>query len=170
MANENELDRKLETETCSRCGGCGRYSYCQRFGDTCFKCRGVGKVYTKRGQAAADFLKTLRRKRADQFKIGELFFMESGPCNSAQFCEIESISIVTATEAQAKGNSYTVDTMDIQFTAASKMGGYCGLTADSMHRRALTAEEKAATMKQALDYQDTLTKQGTVRKNRGNTK
>src|ERR1017187_656491 len=91
MANENELDRKLETETCSRCGGCGRYSYCQRFGDTCFKCSGVGKVYTKRGQAAADFLKTLRRKRADQFKIGELFFMESGPCNSAQFCEIESI-------------------------------------------------------------------------------
>ncbi len=57
--------------------------------------------------------------------------------------------------------------MNIRFTDAGKMVGWCGLTADSMHRRALTAEEKTATMKQALDYQDTLTKQGTVRKNRG---
>ena len=167
MEQEKQIEtRKLETLTCSRCGGDGRHSYCLMYGDVCFKCRGSGRVCTKRGQAAKDFLKTLRSKRANQFKVGELFYMESGPFSKGGFCEIESIQIVTAAEAQAKGNSYTVDTMDIHFTAASKMGGYSGLTADSMRRRALTAEEKAATMKQALDYQDTLTKQGTVRKNR----
>jgi hypothetical protein len=167
MENEKQSEIKLETETCSRCGGSGKYSYCQMYGDTCFKCRGAGKVYTKRGQAAVDFLRTLRSKRADQFKTGELFYMESGPFNKGGFCQIESIRIVTAAEAQAAGNSYKVDTMNIRFTAESKMGGFSGLAAGSMHRRALTAAEKSATMQQALDYQDTLTKQGTVRKNRG---
>lgn len=27
-------------EECTRCGGSGRYSYCQMYGDRCFKCRG----------------------------------------------------------------------------------------------------------------------------------
>jgi hypothetical protein len=29
--------------TCNRCGGSGRYSYCQTHGDTCFGCGGSGK-------------------------------------------------------------------------------------------------------------------------------
>ena len=29
--------------TCSRCGGSGRYSYCQMYGDRCFGCNGSGK-------------------------------------------------------------------------------------------------------------------------------
>lgn len=29
--------------TCTRCGGSGRYSYCQTHGDTCFGCSGSGK-------------------------------------------------------------------------------------------------------------------------------
>jgi len=30
-------------ETCSRCGGGGRYSWCAMYGDTCFKCGGKGE-------------------------------------------------------------------------------------------------------------------------------
>lgn len=30
-------------ETCSRCGGSGRYSWCQMYGDKCFKCAGKGE-------------------------------------------------------------------------------------------------------------------------------
>ncbi|VVB52868.1 Uncharacterised protein [uncultured archaeon] len=44
----------FETETCGRCGGSGRHSYCQMYGDTCFGCSGSGKRYSKRGQAAGD--------------------------------------------------------------------------------------------------------------------
>lgn len=33
--------------TCSRCAGTGRHSYCQQYGDTCFKCGGKGHVAQK---------------------------------------------------------------------------------------------------------------------------
>lgn len=42
----------FETTECSRCGGCGRYSWCQRYGDTCFKCGGTGRQLSRRGAAA----------------------------------------------------------------------------------------------------------------------
>jgi hypothetical protein len=43
---------RFEQETCSRCGGCGRYSYNQLTGDTCFKCNGSGQQFTRAGKAA----------------------------------------------------------------------------------------------------------------------
>ena len=30
-------------DVCTRCGGAGKYSFCQSHGDTCFKCSGRGK-------------------------------------------------------------------------------------------------------------------------------
>lgn len=35
------------TETCSRCNGSGRYSFCERFADICFKCGESGIVMPK---------------------------------------------------------------------------------------------------------------------------
>lgn len=32
---------------CGRCGGCGNYSFCPRYGTTCFQCSGSGKVRDK---------------------------------------------------------------------------------------------------------------------------
>lgn len=52
----------LETVTCSRCCGSGNYSWCQRYGTTCFKCGGRKAVLTKRGAAAAALLDRLRSK------------------------------------------------------------------------------------------------------------
>lgn len=73
----------FETETCSRCGGCGRYSYCQMYGDTCFKCHGKGKVYTARGQAAKLYYNSLCSLTLDKLEVGmeiwcESFFTKSG--------------------------------------------------------------------------------------------
>lgn len=42
----------FESETCSRCGGSGHYSYCQRYGTVCFRCQGNKQTLTKRGTAA----------------------------------------------------------------------------------------------------------------------
>jgi len=42
----------FETETCSRCGGSGEYSYCEMYGTRCFKCHGKGRALTKRAQVA----------------------------------------------------------------------------------------------------------------------
>jgi hypothetical protein len=41
-----------EIGSCSRCGGSGHYSYCQRYGTTCFKCAGSGKSITRKGASA----------------------------------------------------------------------------------------------------------------------
>ncbi len=49
-----------QTESCSRCGGCGEYSYCQMHGTRCFKCGGNGKQLTRAGSRA--------RKAINEFK------------------------------------------------------------------------------------------------------
>jgi hypothetical protein len=38
---------------CGRCGGSGRYSWCQMYGDTCFKCSGAGLVLPRLTAALA---------------------------------------------------------------------------------------------------------------------
>lgn len=64
-----------ETETCSRCGGCGQYSYCEMYGTTCLKCRGKGKQYTRRAAKAVAAVKKFKERynrRADELAPGDL--------------------------------------------------------------------------------------------------
>ncbi len=69
-------------EPCTRCCGVGRFSYCQRYGDTCFKCGGSGKqvpkLTAKLAQIArekidagglADYFATLERKRQAKARL-----------------------------------------------------------------------------------------------------
>lgn len=144
--------RQIETQQCSRCSGTGHHSYCQQWGSTCFKCGGNGRVYTKKGAAAAAFLKGLRSKRADAFVVGELIFIEAGPMNKACFSKVLE-SCKDALNAH------------LWWISTAAMG--MGVIPDSMQKMGLTAERKAETLKLALDYQDTLTKAGTVRKQKG---
>jgi hypothetical protein len=34
----------ITTKACPRCGGSGHYSYCLRYGTTCFQCGGTGRI------------------------------------------------------------------------------------------------------------------------------
>lgn len=61
----------FETETCSRCGGSGHYSYCQMYGTVCFKCGGSGKYYTKRGGVAHDYYVRLNTRSIAELKVGD---------------------------------------------------------------------------------------------------
>ena len=63
---------RFETEKCSRCQGTGKFSYCEIYGDTCFKCRGKKLVRTKRGQAALNYLAELLSIDAIDLKIGQV--------------------------------------------------------------------------------------------------
>lgn len=54
---------KYESEPCSRCGGSGNYSYNQIDGTRCFKCRGCGVQYTRRGKAAQEKVQILRESK-----------------------------------------------------------------------------------------------------------
>lgn len=60
-----------ESETCTRCAGSGRYSYCQMYGDRCFKCQGKGRTYTPVAQQSRDQVIALR-KSLTQKKVAEL--------------------------------------------------------------------------------------------------
>lgn len=160
----SELLKKLETETCSRCGGSGHFSYCQMWGTICFRCKGKKITYTKRGAAAALYLESLRKKPASEFKVGELFYQEGLPgFYKGGFHTITSIRVHSAAEKVAKGfksmtNGIEVpqrDSLILEAEGTSWEGG-----PECLIRKGCTAEEKAATFKQALEYQATLTKMG----------
>lgn len=55
-----ELTVRVQTDACSRCGGSGRYSWCQMYGDRCFGCNGSGQKATKLGAAASEALNEWR--------------------------------------------------------------------------------------------------------------
>jgi hypothetical protein len=62
-----------ETETCTHCGGTGRFSYNAMHGDRCFKCGGSGKQRTKRGAAARAYANTLLEIKIEDVPEGTLF-------------------------------------------------------------------------------------------------
>ena len=160
---------EFESETCSRCGGSGHYSYCQMYGTTCFKCRGRKRVYTKRGAAAALYLESLRKKPAREFQPGDLLYMEGIPgFTKSKFYKVLSLRLKTAAERYAEGaRGATIDGVEKQLhdSLEIEMEGYGWEgSPDEMLRKGCTAEEKAATLKQALAYQATLTKMGKPRK------
>lgn len=61
----------FETETCSRCHGSGKYSYCQMYADRCFKCKGNKVVLTKRGAAARAYLEDISSIDASLVVVGD---------------------------------------------------------------------------------------------------
>ena len=164
-----EVKTALETETCSRCSGSGHYSYCQSHGTICFKCGGSGKVYTKRGAAAALYLKGLRSKLATSFLVGDLFYMEGTPgLSSGGFSKVTEVLHITGAELYAQGNRSYINGIEqpqrdqVRITT-EKRGSWQG-SPDTQVRFALTAQQKLDTLAAALDYQETLTKQGKVSK------
>lgn len=66
------LNTSFEKETCGRCGGSGSYSYNQVDGSRCYGCAGKGERLTKRGSAAAAFLRSLMTKRLDEVQVGDV--------------------------------------------------------------------------------------------------
>jgi hypothetical protein len=150
---------KIETETCSRCGGSGNYSYCEMHGTTCFKCGGSGITYTKRGKIARDYLEALRSKKAEDVTVGESIRVDDPMSNKRYFIKITEVIIETPETAKTISNGKPVPYVYLNADKHS-IGTFPG----SMVRIAQTAEQKAATLKRALAFQDTLTKTGTPRK------
>lgn len=147
----------FETETCSRCGGCGRYSYCQMYGDTCFKCRGRGKVLTKRGLLAKLYYERMASKPAGELTVGEVIWNEPGPFSKGGWTTVLEITRDT-TERQSNGSGWycQIDALTITTKAIS----YSGVSRDSLMRVRQTPEQVAAKMSLAMAYQFSLTKSG----------
>ncbi len=166
--NEPTTARHLETETCSRCGGSGNYSYCQSYGTTCFRCCGRKRTYTKRGHAALLYLKQLRSRPIETIQVGDVVKM-GGVTMSCQVYDVW-VKVTQVSRRTQEGSSlqdgvmvpYSVEQVVLsglgkgtEYATASQPG--------TLIEVVLPKDEQHALLAQALDYQDTLTKAGAPR-------
>lgn len=135
-----------ETTTCTRCGGTGEFSYCQRYGTMCFKCKGKGKTLTKRGQAAANFAESILRVPVHE-AIGCLVWADSWGCR------VKGVVVEVTKEGDAD-RTFHFQKRDGSFHDVSYGGANINV------RKLATAEDIALI----AEYQECLTKAGTPSK------
>jgi hypothetical protein len=158
--------RKLESTPCTRCGGAKRIAgYSHVHGGICFKCLGAGVRLTKRGRAANDFLQRLRQRTTGELTPDMLVYYQGFNAGSfaqpSRFMRVNSVS-----ELKETGVSHMVDGQWVKHLA--HVIECDGMTSSAqlhdLHRVGQTGLGKQRTFKLALDYQDMLTKSGTIRK------
>jgi hypothetical protein len=133
------MESIFESKPCSRCGGCGRFSWCEMYGDTCFKCQGRGYTLTARGDAARKFYEASLTVSLSELQIGmkvyDTFY----------------------------GKFFTVTEIGSDRVVTERIA-YAGLKDSSTFRiKPRTQEELAEKRASALAHQATLTKKGTPR-------
>lgn len=146
------MDKKsvFEYKPCGRCGGSGRYSYCQMYGDRCFGCAGRGWVLTKRGAAAARFFREKMMVPMEDVKPGDVVEYEDFFRNSRYFVKVEAVYSCLLNKGMRV----------FEFSRKGNGNGSLGLYPGGKFRKAHSAEEKAAYLKEALEYEASLLKNG----------
>ena len=159
---KTEVVQKFETETCGRCGGTGNYSYCQMYGTTCFKCRGAKRIYTKRGAAARKFFDDSCMVKASEVKVGDLLLCESYGTKSG----FQMVTAVGNDDGCRWLDKETNEWKPYYTIECAKYSYRLNTFPDSMVRLGQNAEDKAAKLQAAYEYQTTLTKLGKPRKSK----
>lgn len=168
--NDTAADtRKLETAACGRCGGSGNYGPTCVYGGKCFRCCGAGKVYTKRGAAALKFLESLRSKPAAELKAGDVVRGMVVTMGGAVGHQWETVTVVRAGVRETDGGRYVTDANGVEMVVPPELvveTDKCShhTSAACVFRVKQDRENAARTYREAMDYQDTLTKAGTPRK------
>ncbi len=161
--NMTRLAHEFETETCSRCGGRGRYSWCQMYGDICFKCHGKGKHYSKRGHVAHDLFEQLLSKPASQIVPGDKIFEYAGLSGKRTFQTVLTIGPTTCQYLAVENGveiHKTSDGVDIE----TKQCTYGAVPLDKMYRVAASFGKKRVALRVACKFQASLNKSGKSRK------
>jgi hypothetical protein len=156
----------FETKTCTRCGGSGHYSYCQMHGTTCFGCAGSGKMLTKRGKAAAAYLRALRTVKASEVKFGDCVLMPGVPgFSKTTYFRVERMwTDIKSCSSTVNGVTKYHNHLNLEGTSPKGEQQGLGTFAEVDVRLVPTKAEAAEQMAKALAYQDTLTVAGTPRK------
>lgn len=161
-----KLKTSFETETCSRCHGSGRYSYCQDYGDKCFKCAGVGEVLSKRGAAASAYYRELCMVPISTLKVGDRVLMEGITANMRRYSYISTVVRIERSESLVHWASGSESGSYYPLTIIHKHEKYGegGYSAQDDSRVRIYRADDNLRLEQALAYQETLTKTGSVRK------
>ena len=149
--------------TCTRCGGGGRYSFCQtmngKYGPyTCFKCRGAGVTLTKKGFAASQLLTRAYSKPAEELQPGDLI-RSIGGRRWERVVEVRQ-----ETEESNTGYAISNGVKMFYFTVETEVSRRHGFDPRELYRVAQSAERKAEVMPLVAEYQELLTKAGKPRK------
>lgn len=156
----------FETETCSRCGGSGKYSFCEMYRDVCFKCHGKKVTLTKRGKAAQQFYIDLCTVSITEVKVGDVIQVNgmTHGCRSfsyrAQIVEIE----FKKDAGSSLKDGVMVPYDGILLVTEHPKYGRSSIQASTGHTLRVYRQGDDERLKQALAYQETLTKQGKPRK------
>lgn len=151
----------FETETCSRCGGSGKYSYCERFRDVCFKCHGDTFTLTKRGRIAQQFYIDLCTVLITEVKVGDVIQVNTmSHTYRSSVIEIE----FQKDAGSSLINGVMVPYDGVRVVTEHPKYGRWSLQASTKHSLRVYRKDDEERRKQALEYQASLTKQGTPRK------
>lgn len=150
---------KFETESCSRCGGSGHYSYNSISGTRCFKCGGAKIVLTKRGSVARDYFYALFELPASEVIAGMFVHKDGRNLNSSKkWRKVEAVG-VSSCVAIVNGVKVKQDKIELTFNDHT----YC-LFPSSKVAAARDNDHIEANLAAALEYQATLTKLGKPKK------
>jgi hypothetical protein len=159
----DDMDKKtflFEHETCSRCGGSGRYSYCQRYGSTCFKCSGNQQVLTKRGYAAQALYNRLLSKPASALqpgmKIRDIGVTHGGDVFTAWYTIVAIKADNTLYNGQLREDYIQIEMTRKGSEELTNLA--CSLT--SVYRVAATPQEKSAAADVCIAFERSLNKHG----------
>ena len=154
----------FETEVCSRCHGTGHYSFNGEH-SRCYKCEGKNgaRAFTKRGAAAKAYYESKLMVAATDVKIGD----------KIRDTFVKQLTVATIEQRKPTGRAW-VGGVELVLSDRIYFGNGNGLETscevDGAVRRIPTAKENETLIAEALAYQETLTKAGTVRKSKGTTK
>jgi hypothetical protein len=141
----------FETEPCSRCGGTGRFSFCERFRDVCFRCGGNCVTLTKRGSVARKFFVDSCSRKASEIISGDRI----------QLNGIRNVVSVSKYIQKYKSLGDT-DWRQAEMILIVTKNLSSGMAMDAMVR--VYSSDDQVRIESALAYQATLTKSGTVMK------
>jgi hypothetical protein len=154
---QTNLAAGIETKTCGRCGGSGHYSFNQIDGTMCYGCRGTGTVRTKRGDAARNFFSASILSRAGDVQVGWVARTDGGRWRP-----------VTGVEEYTLRGSSLKDGVMVPYVLPGVVITYngCGHVMQLSDTLPAQPNKEAARKLWAatLEYQQTLTQTGTVRK------
>ena len=152
----------FEIQTCSRCHGCGEYSYNAMTGRTCFGCGGSGVTFTKRGAAANAFYLESLKAPVESIVVGDLVWYQN--ISTSYFVTVKEISPgVQKHKTQDDGPDSPwreIETIEFKATHATRGNHGLSVRPGGMVRKGWDGPTKAAKRAEAVAYQSTLTKAG----------
>ena len=141
---------EVETATCSRCCGSGKFSHCIGYGDRCFKCHGSGKTKTKRGTITNAYIRSQRvtKKAAKDLVVGSLIYHSIGLGGSdfqRKWVKVVAIELLPDSRISIRCNS-------IQYSTNT--------SAEYLFESRIEGVDDATTFDDGMAFQATLTKTG----------